>query len=73
MQGFHSRSLERMADRPPDKSWIVFFNRPQLESQLVVAANAAIVGDHLIFTNSKGDLVGLFLLEIVESYSEVPS
>ncbi len=61
-----------MADTPPDKTWIVFFNRPQLESQLVVAANATVVGDHLIFTNSKGDLVGLFLLEVVESYSEVP-
>jgi len=62
-----------MADKPIEKSWIVFFNRPQLESQLVVAANATVVGDHLIFTNSKGDLVALFLLEVVANYSEVPS
>jgi hypothetical protein len=65
MQGFPSRLIVRMADRPRDKSWIVFFNRPQLESQLVVAANAIVVGDHLIFTNVKGDLVALFLLEVV--------
>jgi hypothetical protein len=73
MQGFPSRSIERMTDRPPDKTWIVFFDRPQLESQLVVATNATIVGDHLVFINSKGDLVALFLLEVVASYSEVPS
>jgi hypothetical protein len=62
-----------MADRMPDKTWVVFFNRPQLETQLVVAANVMAVDDHLIFTNSKGDLVGLFLLEVVASYSEIPS
>jgi hypothetical protein len=73
MQGFPSRLIDPMADRPPDKTWIVFFNRPQLESQLVVAANATVVGDHLTFTNLKGDLVALFLLEVVASYSEVPS
>jgi hypothetical protein len=73
MQGFHSRLLERMADVMPDRTWVVFFNRPQLETQLVVAANVTVVGEHLIFTNSKGDLVGLFLLEVVDSYSEVPS
>jgi hypothetical protein len=62
-----------MADRTPDKTWIVMFNRPQLESQLVVAANVRVLGEHLVFTNSKGDMVCLFLLEVVESYSEVPS
>ena len=62
-----------MPNRMPDKTWIVFFNRPQLETQLVVAANAQVVDDHLILTNSKGELVGLFLLEVVERYSEVPS
>jgi hypothetical protein len=62
-----------MADRMPDKTWIVFFNRPQLETQLVVAAKVMVVGDHLIFTDSKGDMVRLFLLEVVASYSEVPS
>jgi hypothetical protein len=61
-----------MADRMPDKTWIVFFNRPQLETQLVVAANVIVVGDHLIFTDSRGDMVRLYLLEVVASYSEVP-
>ena len=73
MQDFHSRLLERMADRTPDKTWVVFFNRPQLEPQFVIAAKVMVVGDHLIFTDSKGDMVGLFMLEVVESYSEVPS
>jgi hypothetical protein len=62
-----------MAVRGPDKTWIVSFKRPQLETQLVVAANAMVVGDHLVFINSKGDMVCLFLLEVVESYTEVPS
>jgi hypothetical protein len=73
MPYLHSRLLERMADRTPDKTWLVLFNRPQLETQLVVAANVRVVGEHLVFTNSKGDMVCLFLLEVVESYSEVPS
>lgn len=62
-----------MAGRMPDKTWVVFFKRPQLETQLVVAAKVMVVGDHLIFTDSKGDMVRLFLLEVVASYSEVPS
>ena len=62
-----------MVDRTPDKTWVVFFIRPQLEPQLVIAARVVVVGDHLIFTDSRGDMVGLFLLEVVESYSEVPS
>jgi hypothetical protein len=73
MHDFPSRLLECMADVMPDKTWMVLFNRSQLETQLVVAANAMVVDEHLVFTNSKGDLVGLFLIEVVESYSEVPT
>jgi hypothetical protein len=73
MQDFHSKLLERVADSMPDKTWVVFLNRPQLENQVVVAANVIVIDDHLIFTNSKGELAGLFLIEVVASYSEVPS
>jgi hypothetical protein len=36
----------------------------------VIAASAEIHGEHLIFLRSNGSLAALFLLEIVESWSE---
>jgi hypothetical protein len=37
----------------------------------VIAANAEIHGEHLVFLRSDGSLAALFVLEVVGSWSEV--
>jgi hypothetical protein len=54
-----------------DKTYLVRFKAPDTVPELVVAEDIQIHGEHLIFLNSKGDLAALFLLEIVESWSEL--
>jgi hypothetical protein len=54
----------------PRKGYLIRFRRPDLTVQLVVAANAEIHGEHLLFLHSDGSLAALFLLEIVETWSE---
>jgi hypothetical protein len=54
-----------------DKTYLVRFKAPDTSPELVVAENTQIHGEHLVFLNSKGDLAALFLLEIVESWSEL--
>jgi hypothetical protein len=56
-----------------DKTWMVCFRGPQLESQLVVAASAKMFGDHLVFLDEDGKLRALFLLEVVERWDEPSS
>ena len=36
----------------------------------MIADRAEIQGDHLVFFNSKGELAALFLMEVVESWTE---
>jgi hypothetical protein len=59
-------------DRMADKTYLVRFKPPEISTQPVVAERAEIHGEHLVFLNSKGQLAALFLMEIVESWSEVP-
>jgi hypothetical protein len=54
-----------------ETTYLVRFKRPQLGVQSVTANRSEIHGDHLAFLNSKRDLVALFLMEIVESWSEI--
>lgn len=54
-----------------DKRYLVRFKPPEISTQLVFAVTAEIYGEHLVFLNSKGELSALFLLEIVESWSEL--
>jgi hypothetical protein len=54
-----------------DKTYLVRFKAPELSAQVVVADSALIYGDHLVFCNSKDELAGLFLLEVVESWSRL--
>ncbi len=42
-----------------------------LSPQPVLAERAEIRGEHLVLLDSKGKLTALFLLDIVESWSEV--
>jgi hypothetical protein len=55
----------------PDKTYLIRFNKTDLQSHLVIAANAEIHGEHLVFLGSDGSLAALFVLEVVESWSEV--
>ena len=50
---------------------LVRFTPPEISTQVVVAEGAQIYGEHLVFLNSKGGLAALFLLEIVEDWSEL--
>jgi hypothetical protein len=55
----------------PDKTYLVRFKQADLHSHLVICVNDEIHGDHLVFLRSDRRLAALFLLEIVESWSEV--
>jgi hypothetical protein len=59
------------ADGMADKTYLVRFKPVELGALVVVAESAQIYDDHLVFLNSKGKVAGLFLLEAVESWSEV--
>jgi hypothetical protein len=54
-----------------DKTYLVRFKPPEISTQVVVAEAAQIYGEHLVFLTSKGELAALFLLEIVEDWSEL--
>jgi hypothetical protein len=56
-----------------DKTYLVQFKAPETSTQPVVATSAEVHGEHLVFLNSRGELAGLFLFEIVESWTEIAS
>jgi hypothetical protein len=56
-----------------DKTYLIRFKQVDLRSHLVIAANAEMHGEHLVFLRADGNLAALFLLEIVESWSECDS
>jgi hypothetical protein len=53
-----------------DKTYLVRLKPPQRGIYWVTAESAEIQGEHLVFVNSKGKLLVLILLEIVESWTE---
>ena len=59
------------ADGMADKTYLVRFKPVELSALVVVAESAQIYDDHLVFLNLKGKVAGLFLLEAVESWSEL--
>jgi len=54
------------------KTFLVRFKSPEASPQLVVANSTQVHGEHLVFLNTKGELLALFLLEAVEGWSELP-
>jgi hypothetical protein len=54
-----------------DKTYLIRFKPSDLSPHVVIAANAEIHGEHLVFLRSDGSLAGLFVLEVVKSWSEV--
>jgi hypothetical protein len=64
-----ARQLE--VHRPmSDKLYLIRFKASELICHAVIAARAEIHGEHLVFLRSEGRLAALFLLEIVENWSE---
>jgi hypothetical protein len=59
------------ADGTADKTYSVRLKPPEISTQVVVAEAAQVYGEHLVFLNSKRELAALFLLEIVEDWSEL--
>jgi hypothetical protein len=55
-----------------DVTFVVRFNSRDLQPQLISASRVEIQGDHLVFLESHGKLIALFLMEAVESWSEIP-
>ena len=54
-----------------DKAYLIRFKGPDpTPPELVIAANIEFHGEHLVFLKSDGTLAALFVLEIVESWSE---
>jgi hypothetical protein len=53
-----------------DKTYLIQFKRSDLAFHAVIAARAEIHGEHLVFLRSDGRVAALFVLEIVESWSE---
>ena len=56
-----------------DKTYLIWLKPSAITSQLVIAASVEIRGDHLIFLRSDGSLAALFVMEIVEGWSEFDS
>jgi hypothetical protein len=52
-----------------DKTYIVYFKSPETTAQPVRADGFEVVDGYLVFRNEDGETTGLFLLEIVESWS----
>ena len=54
----------------PGKGCLIRFKQSNLATDLVYASSAEIHGEHLVFLHADGSLAALFLLEVVESWSE---
>jgi hypothetical protein len=55
-----------------DVTFVVRFKSRDLQPQLVSASRVEMQGDHVVFLDSHGKLIALFLMEAVESWSEIP-
>jgi hypothetical protein len=55
-----------------DKTFVVRFKPPWLTPYVVTAFTAKIQEEHLALFDSRGKLKALFLMELVESWSELP-
>lgn len=57
----------------PERTFVIRFKSPDLRTQSVIAARAEIQDEHLVLLKSDGKLAALYLLEVVESWSELES
>jgi hypothetical protein len=54
-----------------ETAYLVRFKGADLPPELVIAETTEFQGEHLVFLRSDGSLAALFVLEIIESWSEV--
>jgi hypothetical protein len=55
----------------PAKAYLIRLRGTDLAPELVIAASVEFHGEHLVFLKSDGTLAALFVLEIVEGWSEI--
>ena len=56
-----------------DNTYLVRFKEPDLSPVLVEAEKVEVHGEHLVFLRTSGELSAMFLLEIIQDWSEVDS
>jgi hypothetical protein len=54
-----------------DRVYLVRFKGADLPPELVIAEHFEFHGEHMVFLRSDGSLAALFVLDIVEDWSEV--
>jgi hypothetical protein len=55
----------------PGKGCLIRFKTSSLTTDLVFASRAEIHGEHIVFLHSDGSVAALFVMEIVQSWSEI--
>jgi hypothetical protein len=55
----------------PKKAYLVRFKGAALPPELVIAETIEFHEEHIVFLKSDGSLAALFILDLVESWSEV--
>jgi hypothetical protein len=56
-----------------DQTYLVTLRPSSRAIQEVFAATAEVRGNHLVFVDAKGSVAALFLLDLVESWSVLPT
>jgi hypothetical protein len=54
-----------------DTAYLVRFKGADQRPEVVIAETIEVHGEHLVFLRSDGSLAALFVLEIIEGWSEV--
>ena len=57
----------------PNKTYRVCLKPPSSAVQHVVAAEIRSLDNHLVFLDARGDVAALFLVDLVESWDEIPN
>jgi hypothetical protein len=57
--------------RTMEKTFLITFRPPELGTRVIMADHAEVHGEHLVFVTASGDLVMLFLVDLVHSWNEV--
>jgi hypothetical protein len=52
-----------------EKIYVVYFKPPESSSQRVQASSDEVVDGYLVLRDENGDMRGLFLLEVVETWT----
>ena len=56
-----------------ERTFLVRLKPRELSVQPVIAVRAEIQAEHIVLLDSTGKLAALFLMEVVESWTELPS